>query len=346
MPFDATVVDGCGLCNRLASPYVCETCQLVSYCSQEHMQEHKHAHQRVCCRIDDIRLEAERYQLRDEDGNVIRPQDLDTTQDEGWRYRSENLEYTTSHMLLIQEIEQLNTRRALETRLGLMLKTGHLYRNDAENAMDILCLHFRLGRHTEFYNLVKTHTTKSPASALSTFGTGYTFQDWLKTIDETSDLFEDVQWLISSDHHVDIVLLVMLLKIDMLFDLIAAETATDTVGSRVPREILDHIVSFAVTTSAIADSPKFLSLDHTEQIETLRHQIKELYTAISRRKFNVWNSVIKYEKSGWGDGCPEHIDFPSGCQSTFRCGPHYALDFWHERPWALKYISNLALPGA
>ncbi|KAI9039320.1 uncharacterized protein KD926_009762 [Aspergillus affinis] len=353
---DAIVIDGCSVCNRPASPYLCETCKLVTYCSLEHMQEHKHAHQSVCFQIDDRRREAGRYEFRDENGNTIRPEDLDTT-DEGWRYRSDNLEYITSHMLLVQEICQLNTRRAVEAQLELMLKTGHLYRNDSKNAIEILCLYFRLGRYVEFYNLMKTHMANSPVSILSTFGPGYTFQDWLKAVDETSDPFEDVQWLISSEYHVDLVLLAMLLKINMLYDLIVAETATHKVGSKVPREILDHILSFSFTTSIISNSPKFLScLGHTEQIETLRHQIQELYTAISKRKFNIWDSVVKYKKSGWSDGCPGHIDFPSGCLSTFRCGPHYAVDFWHASPWALKYISDLSpdesvcgyetLPGA
>lgn len=293
----------------------------------------------ACDKICRMRREIEPMKLRDEDGNVVTPRQVDLRTND-WRLFGDNVAYTSSCVWLIDELDELHTREAVSMRLGLMMKAARLFRDDDENKMDILCALFRLGRHSEFYSLVKSHIRRVPSLVSDNESI---LQEWLDTKDEPSDPFENVEWLIfpTSKFHVDIILLVILLKVNMLYDLVAMETTTNTAGYKVPREILDNILTFVSTTSVIADNPEFIPLpEHTERIETLRDQIQQLYWAILQREHEVWKAVVERRKVATfpSPGCD---DFPFAYRSTIKCGPYYSVGFWHANPWALEYISKL-----
>ncbi|PLB51316.1 hypothetical protein P170DRAFT_509316 [Aspergillus steynii IBT 23096] len=316
------IIEGCSLCNRPITSHECQGCQVVSYCSPEHLHQHQPIHQEACDPISRARRETELYNLRDEDGNIITPQEVDV-RERGWRFRSDNFRYAASRLGWVEALEHLHTRKALEAQLEHLIEAAHLFQNDEENKTGILRLLFRLGRHAEFYSLAKSRITAD---------WGQPLQSWVATRENSSDPFEDSKWLLDNEFEIDTALLLLLLKVNMLHDLVALNAAAVTAGPKVPQEILDHICSYVLTTSIIANERKaFFGNENTEHIGKLRAQIKELYGVISRKRPDAWNLVIG-NKAG---------ELPEQATAPVNLGHIYSLDVWNANRWAIEYISKL-----
>jgi hypothetical protein len=90
----------------------------------------------------------------------------------------------------------------------------------------------------------------------------------------STNVFEDNSPLWSRTEELAVVATVALLKIKLLIDLKALDTTTRLVGSKVPREILDHVRGYIPTSPIIAENQTIIRRDnHQETIRDLTDQI-------------------------------------------------------------------------
>lgn len=221
----------------------------------------------------------------------------------------------------------MRTREALESLLDHFLEAAKMFSNEDENKMDILCLLFRLGRHEEFYNLAKAHIQ----------GSSEPIQVWIDRKDDSVNPWENGEWMLrESPLSIDIVALIFLLKLKMMHDLVAVENAISTVGCKVSRELFDHILSYILSTSIVANDLKIFGLrDNTDKITILHTQVEELHGAMSTKYPGIWKSLLPGAPKVAGQ---DHRDVLSEVQPL--CSQYPTL-YWAADPWAGEYITKL-----
>jgi len=127
---------------------------------------------------------------------------------------------------------------------------------------------------------------------------------------------------------------ITLLKIQLLMDLQSVQRAREFAGPHVPREILDTIQQYCIT-SIVTCEPRIIERDdQSPHVAELRKQILELYTVVTYLNPHFWPALIE---SG------EHlkarpVSYKQGDEGQMQLVLQHNYNAWSETPGAISVI--------
>ncbi|KAJ4006053.1 hypothetical protein NW766_010879 [Fusarium irregulare] len=185
----------------------------------------------------------------------------------------------------------------VEEALGHLLDMLRLSRGDGMRVRDTVPgLYIRLGEEQAAYDFMKWYAINHE-------------EDWS---DETrtyldinnADIFEDPLdiWVVGPSISLAHVAAVLLIKVRILLDLQAAQSARRALRGSIPAEIIELIRSYLVISGRIVKSRPDILLRSVEDlanlIQRIKGQVRRLYESINRNNPHFWNLIQEERFSG------------------------------------------------
>ncbi|KAL2861568.1 Mnd1 family-domain-containing protein [Aspergillus pseudodeflectus] len=264
------------------------------YFGQEHQVAHRDAHKIACKDVSRACKECEREEVK-----------IRNTPDDGFSWGNafgtgighfwvmhETRDCMRARFDWADALPDMGTRTGVEEQLAHFLAMLGLCRSDNMGLRSLVPgIMLRLNKDQECYYFIKW------------FFVGEDDYDWGNTdlpfLDiKDANVFEDVE-VFTKNKCADLTQLVSLtlLKIKLLLDLEALQSSTITVGSKVPREVLDNIRSGIPLGPVIAKDKRLVQSDnHTVVILKLRQQIGQLHQLVKERNKHLWDLLLSHER--------------------------------------------------
>lgn len=193
-------------------------------------------------------------------------------------------------------------------------------------------LMLRLNKDQECYDFIKWW-------AITTDKSDYNWGDIdLPYLDiQSADVFEPVEQLCGPYPELSHLVCLCLLKTKLLIDLMRLEQSTSSLGSNVPREILDLIQSSVPRSPAISASRDIMTGNgkiRQTMIEQLKSQINVVYKEVQKANEHFWPAFADADQCL--DGLPSAHSI--GSREEMKLVLHYTYDVWEETPGATDFI--------
>lgn len=338
--------DGCGECSQSCPRQIalrCSICQLIRYCSAEHLATHWKKHKSACEAIFHAReeLEMDEQALRDS----FAPVDPFTMLGDPLWDEQVAQNYLLTRMDLIRAMRRLRTPESVQAQLEHVQGLLELSRNDGVMARNVEPqLLLRLNRDQECYGFIKRWRT---------IGRQYDY-NWATiahgSLDtpnlHNQDAFESAEYLCNYDGLtgfdgtiLEHTVAATLLKIKLIIDLGALQKATvlegTTLGRSLPREILDAIRLYLPRSPIVYSNRRIWERrDHSAIIRQLHRQIDMLYTAVGNISNRFWPVMLDHYAAY--DERFRVLDRSGGTEC--RGGLRNSYDSWVETPGALAFL--------
>jgi hypothetical protein len=331
------LIRGCAAqsCHKTKDLSRCSACKVVQYCGRDHQSADRAAHRSTCSKVKKAtaNLEKEERALKREEGDEI------FVEERGhfWGIH-ETRSYMRARFTLVEALLKINTALAVSSALDHLLDMLGLCRGDNMGVRDVVPhLYLRLGRDQEAYDFCMWWATTGQEGD---YDWGNTDLPYLDT--KGADVFGDITPFAHKYHALSHTVAISLLKIRLLIDLQALQRAKEEAGPHVPREILDGIQQYSVSSVVTSTSSIIEREDQTPHIAKLRTQIEGLYAAVKNANPHFWPALIRP-----GEHLKARPNFytpggPEAMQLTLQ----YSYNAWAETPGAIGVIRELSKPKA
>ncbi|KAK8218851.1 hypothetical protein IWZ01DRAFT_494122 [Phyllosticta capitalensis] len=305
----------CRVCNRGESIFLCNHCNVVPYCSREHMMGDKAAHRRFCRKINQARVLVNECDA----GLQGRARyDWNEDSDSPWQWPSFD-KYMKARRLEVQTLMAVDTFEAYE-KAWLQARDMILLarRDQLEIYFHLPYLLLRMGKEQELYDYLTWFETYVPDQH---------FRDFENTNDEhkDADFFGPVDIFCRPYSDLNTAFTVMPLKGKILLDL---------------QKMLDgHEVSQIVTKRLDDPSVVHYPSQHCWLIHHTDEQIRQLFRAIKQTWPWMWPAFLRPHRHlkvnyfGWIEGTELEVCF----------APQRTHKLWKLMPEVIEMFRNLAL---
>ncbi|MCJ1331932.1 hypothetical protein MMC10_008624 [Thelotrema lepadinum] len=248
-------------------------------------------------------------------------------------------DYMKARYGLVEALMRIHTRLSVELQLDHRLEMFKLSRRDyLAVRFTIPSLMMRLGQDQECYDFVQLQAWNPEGLVEDEENKD---MPWLSAANK--DSFESVEFMCHASPPLECAVHVTLLKIRLLFDLMALrDSEAPAISGNVPRELLDIIQGYALHTNVVLKNQRILQLgNQSGLITTLCEQIRILWRVVRDADVDFWPILLahgEYLRVGWyrylrRDMTQAEITL----QDSYRG--------WIETPGAIEVIKNLENDG-
>ncbi|KAF1810778.1 hypothetical protein P152DRAFT_460068 [Eremomyces bilateralis CBS 781.70] len=328
----------CAVCGSKDGLRRCTGCCLVLYCGKNHQTSHWREHKRDCKDVGYYTtcLQLEEHMLRDHAGDLGLSDNL-FEEARGWFSELDGVhQYLGARKDLVTAMVKMNTFDSIQAAIFHCQGIVELDFQDYTGIVLYLpSLYLRLGLEQQCYDFCKWNIMiqdffdkKAPDIPWGEMG------DMCVSM-KNSNVFEDLEYFTDSAAPCELFYLVavMLVKFRLLQDLLALQATTESVGKRVPTEILDYICLYVVRPVVVKNRTIMESTDRSYEIQLLKMQVQFLFRLVSKRFKSTWLGLIHpRSKQGLGSGtrCP-------CCETGGRYVLQNSCDAWAETPGAIDH---------
>ena len=333
MASSLTLRSTCQVCGTRNKLLLCEGCEVVSYCCQNHRAADTKNHTSTCEAINKARalLRREQINVRDLSTKGLLPENI--------------LDATFSSCVLLPELEpclskrfdlviellKVKTHEAAESALNVTLENLRLFSDGFRLSRHVPGLFLRLGKEQECYDFIKGWAE----SYIPRFA-AKTFQALSKV--KKADPLEPLDSFTSEFELLSHAPALTLLELRLLLDVEALQNSI-LIGDKVPPEVLSNIRLHLVTTNIISNNTAMMhSYDHGHLIHELKDQVRHLYTAVQRDNPLCWPALLRPEQHQAVDISARNWEL--GDEVAWLLPNFY--DSWAETPGAIDFIRNMS----
>ncbi|PWY88099.1 hypothetical protein BO94DRAFT_595946 [Aspergillus sclerotioniger CBS 115572] len=337
------ITSGCGLCGAAQCPIRCDSCQVITYCSQEHKAAHNPTHLGICLDIKSQRTNVTWTESRLPFNTkfVLHPcQKLRRfppgrlgrrLASNGLSWQDDNEKaYVQSRLDLGQALSGVRTRESLQAQLTHVMDVLKMS-DSAPRFLRILApvLMLRLDQDQNCYSFLKWWARAKEARSKKVT-THYNDPGlWFQAIN-LADFFEPVDFV----HDLAHTIIMTLFKIKILLGI----RNLDTLASISVEEDSETFLRGAARTAIVSDRCKLMmdGSKRQEMIDVLLMQVEKLYDGVAKKNGCYWSALVSAEGSlEWKPDMKKH-GFLEDMQDILG----YTHDAWRETPGAIDFIRD------
>lgn len=309
---------------------VCQGCQVVEYCFQEHQNAGRMVHQTDCKQIQELRAnhqEQARALREDPDG------DLFETGSVFWSI-AETGPYREACIALLEKLSRIRTVKACVAASEYGLE--YLHRNwgvDHRGARHrIATLWIRLGKDQDAYDFLKWYATTAKDPYYSWTGL-YDLKD-----EDAMESLQAGRWH-EEVTHLSTMASITLIKLRIWFNL-RWLLNTSILACKLPQEILDYIRERHVATEIVAANQEVLrDVRNGKDAESLymrplEQQLSEMFHAIRRKSAEFWPAIVR------GQSLEDRFEDQSDEEWILVVAVSSGREAWDETPGAIEWVKE------
>ncbi|KAJ5172604.1 hypothetical protein N7492_005197 [Penicillium capsulatum] len=243
-------------------------------------------------------------------------------------------DYMRARFALAESIGLIHSVELIEAKLNHLLGMLRLCRGDNMGVRDLVPAQMlRLNKDQECYDFIKWWVVVDENSRYDWADTTLPYLDI-----KNAGVFEPVDRfgkMLGLSHSVG----VTLLKIKLLLHLMKVQQSTSSLGTTVPREILDLIQNSVPQSPILQDSPALMNEEETARsarVEILKAQIDVLFEKVYRSNKHFWPTVANPDR---------HLQakpgvFSMGSVEEMQISLQYNYDAMAETPGVIDFIAK------
>ena len=326
---------GCGVCGQQNGLLRCSGCKVLLYCSRDHQAADRPSHKSACSTVrrSRVTMEEEEQALHNHPGDFMMPEDPFTNSVGHFWSLYDTRDYMRARFALVEAMAKINSAESVEAQLDHLMDMLRLCRGDNMGVRDLVpALMLRLNKDQECYDFIKWWVVVSQNP----------HYDWgdnsLPYLDiKNADIFEPVDRFCGHFRAASYFSSLTLLKIKLLLDRTRLEQSYSSLGTSVPREILDIIQSSVPHSPAVRAKHDIMNGEcdtRSNMVQRLKAQVDTLYKEVHRANKHFWLALINLSNDL--TGLPSAYS-PGSVEET-QMILHYNYDAWVGTTGAIDFI--------
>ncbi|KAK9443859.1 zinc finger domain-containing protein [Metarhizium brunneum] len=336
----------CELCHRKDGILRCSACRVVYYCGRDCQTEDRGSHKAPCKAIKKARLryEFEEDKLRNTPGDSSTENIFEDNAGYFWGILETRpymrARYELVDTMLLSYGTAGGPMDVVQIALDHLLDMMRLCRGDNMGVRQLVpALYIRLGRDQDAYDFMRWYATTGEEPQYDWGDMNQPFLDI-----KGADVLEAPakRWTNTAFLDLSHAVAVVLIKMRVLLDLQAIQSARIALHGTIPQEIIEIIRGQLV--SCVVGSRHDLLLARSEETaqlaETIKSQIREVYSAIETYNSHFWELLVSDPDAGVLQRPNGPYTHRSKEEALLVIGYSYAS--WYETPGAVDMLRSLS----